>query len=65
MGSIIIRPKAAIRQVLTEQTNRPYLSPHRLATVDAILAKEDASISKPEFAFLWKCGAQIQDELED
>lgn len=49
MGSIIVRPRAVIRQTLTEPLNRAKFDAGTLAHIDSILAKPDEEWSRREF----------------
>lgn len=57
MGVIIIRPRAVIRQVLSEPLNRSKLSNIQLEHIDAILLKNDEDWTDFEFHYLWHCGS--------
>lgn len=65
MGGIINRPRAVTRQALTEPTNRVYLSSDRLAMIDEILAKDDASWSPMEWHFLNHSFGMIGESCSD
>ncbi len=60
-GIIIGRPRSAIRQVLTEPTQRAKLTGHLLHEIDEILQKPEDQWSQREFHFLWHCGARCDD----
>jgi hypothetical protein len=49
-GIIIIkRPRAVIREVLTDETNREQFDAGTLSYIDSVLAKEDAQWTRAEF----------------
>lgn len=61
MTVIIRRPRRVAAEALQEPTNRQYLSASALTKVDEILAKDDDTWTKAEFAYCMAKLAQIDD----
>ena len=61
MAIVIIRPRSVVRGVLTEPTNRTYVSEGKLARVDAVLEKTEDEFTSDEYHFLSRICGEIDD----
>lgn len=62
MVVLVKRPRAVLRDVLSDDTQRQYLSNGRLSKVDTILAVNDDDWTSKQFNFMLRCLADIDDE---